>query len=109
MSNESAAARQLSQATERLEALLVSALGARHEAVTDWAAVKFALRDAARYRWLTAHAFVGECFTDDGTILEIQNTDRRVPDFVGRRSTVSAAIDAAIAAEIGRTQEAARG
>jgi hypothetical protein len=106
LNERSPAARQLPEATERLESLLVSALDARHEAISDWAAIKFALRDAARYRWLTEHAFIGECFTEDGTILDIQNTDRRVPDSVGKRATVSAAIDAAIDDEIGRTQEA---
>ena len=52
-------------------------------------------RDAARYRWLTRHAFIGECFTENGTVLEVQNTDRRVPI----NGAVNDAIDAAIAAE----------
>lgn len=51
-----------------------------------------ALREkAARYDWLTAHAYIGECFTDDGVALEVQNTDRRVPI----DGPVDAAIDAA--------------
>ena len=50
-------------------------------------------RDAERFRWLIEFAFVSECFTDDGTILKIQNTDRRVI----KGGSVREAIDAAIA------------
>lgn len=50
--------------------------------------------DARRYRWLTKHAYIGECFTDNGVFLEVQNTDRRVPI----DGSVDAAIDAAITA-----------
>jgi hypothetical protein len=56
-------------------------------------------REAARYRWLTKNAFIGECYTDSGTILEVMNCDRRVPDEVGECCNVGEAIDAAIAAE----------
>lgn len=59
-------------------------------------------REAARYRWLTQHAYIGPCFTDQvesGVILEVGGCDRRVPDEVGEYTDVGAAIDAAIAAE----------
>ena len=56
-------------------------------------------RDAARYRWLTQDAHIGECFTDRGVVLEICGTDREIPVLHERatdRDEVNAAIDAAI-------------
>ncbi|AXE37160.1 hypothetical protein [Chromobacterium phragmitis] len=56
-------------------------------------------RDAARYRWLTQEAYIGECFTDRGVVLEIRGTDREIPVFHERatdREEVDAAIDAAM-------------
>ncbi|MCD0492289.1 ead/Ea22-like family protein [Chromobacterium violaceum] len=56
-------------------------------------------RDAARYRWLTQDAYVGECFTERGGVLEICGTDREVPVLHERstdRDEVDAAIDAAL-------------
>ncbi|WP_148716456.1 hypothetical protein [Chitinolyticbacter meiyuanensis] len=60
--------------------------------------------DAARYRWLTQYAYVGECYTEVGMVLEIQNCDREVPSIgsgacLQGRERVAAAIDAAIAQE----------
>jgi hypothetical protein len=59
-------------------------------------------RDAARYRWLTKDAYIGECYTDQvpsGVILEVHGVERRVPDEVGEFCDVGEAIDAAMAAE----------
>ncbi|QND84549.1 Uncharacterized protein ChrSV_2323 [Chromobacterium vaccinii] len=56
-------------------------------------------RDAARYRWLTQDAHIGECFTDRGVVLEICGTDREIPVLHERatdRDEVDAAIDAAM-------------
>ncbi|AXE32745.1 hypothetical protein DK842_17730 [Chromobacterium phragmitis] len=56
-------------------------------------------RVAARYRWLTQDAYIGECFTDRGVVLEICGTDREIPVFHERatdREEVDAAIDAAM-------------
>ena len=49
-------------------------------------------KDAERYRWLTKGAYIGECFTDAGTILEVHGTDKCVPIY----GSVDEAIDAAI-------------
>ncbi len=49
-------------------------------------------KDSDRYRWLTEHAYIGECFTEKGPILEVQNVEREVPI----DDTVDAAIDAAM-------------
>ncbi|WP_337881847.1 hypothetical protein [Chromobacterium haemolyticum] len=56
-------------------------------------------QDAARYRWLTQDAYIGECFTERGTVLEICGTDREIPVYHERstdRDEVDAAIDAAM-------------
>lgn len=56
-------------------------------------------QDAARYRWLTQDAYIGECFTERGTVLEICGTDREIPVHHERstdRDEVDAAIDAAM-------------
>lgn len=56
-------------------------------------------KDAARYRWLTQDAYIGECFTERGTVLEICGTDREIPVYHERstdRDEVDAAIDAAM-------------
>ncbi|MDR6447432.1 hypothetical protein J2794_003548 [Paraburkholderia terricola] len=63
-------------------------LAKRQVALTDDA------RDAARYRWLTKHAYVGECNTYEGAVLEVFGTGRRV----AKRGSIGEAIDAAIAA-----------
>jgi hypothetical protein len=73
-------------------------LGAAPSPITDAPAIqpeaeKADAVDAKRYRWLTAHAYIGECFIEEGVVLEVQNTDRRVPI----SGSVDAAIDAAIA------------
>lgn len=59
-------------------------------------------KDAERYQWLTQHAYIGECGTDKGKVLEVCNTDREVPsiEYPGYgKERVNAAIDAAIARE----------
>lgn len=61
-------------------------------------------RDAERYRWLTKHAYIGDCYTEDGVIKQVCNTDREVP--AGEwsslnKGSVGEAIDAAIAAQKG--------
>ncbi|WP_406850075.1 ead/Ea22-like family protein [Chromobacterium phragmitis] len=56
-------------------------------------------QDAARYRWLTQDAHIGECFTEQGIVLEICGTDREIPILHERatdRDEVDAAIDAAM-------------
>lgn len=50
--------------------------------------------DAERYRWLTKHAYIGECFTDSGTVYEVHNCDRMVPI----KGSIDDAIDAAMLA-----------
>ncbi|MGY8624274.1 ead/Ea22-like family protein [Chromobacterium violaceum] len=65
-------------------------------------------RDAARYRWLTQDAYIGECFTDRGVVLEICGTDREIPVFHERatdREEVDAAIDAALMESNALTQD----
>ena len=37
------------------------------------------LKDSDRLDWILHHAYVSECFTDHGTVLEIAGTDRQVP------------------------------
>ena len=63
------------------------------------AMLEAAQKDAARYRWLTEHAYIGECFTEQGRRLEVNNCDRQVPmreyDGYGR-GKVDEAIDAAM-------------
>jgi hypothetical protein len=61
-------------------------------------------QDAARYRWLTKYAHIGECFTDAGTILEVHGCDRQVPDgYLWKQ--VDEAIDAAMKADYARGVE----
>lgn len=82
----------------------VKTLGKMHDRI---AALEAAER---RYLWLTRHAYIGDCFTDEGTILEVQNMNSRVPI----AGDVDRAIDAAIAAEtahgvLGRDSEPVSG
>ncbi|TFL14183.1 hypothetical protein CSC67_08505 [Pusillimonas caeni] len=62
------------------------------QAVLQSPEVQTLRRKSARYDWLTRNAYIGECYTHEGTILEVQGTDRQVPI----DSTVDAAIDAAM-------------
>ncbi|MGE5650911.1 MAG: hypothetical protein ACM34A_12010 [Bacillota bacterium] len=52
-------------------------------------------RDAARYRWLTEHAYIKRCLTERGEIFLVGNVERKVP-VDDSYPSVSAAIDAAM-------------
>jgi hypothetical protein len=84
-----AAGDRLRAETEYLSWLPIKAAGAApSQAPSD-------AQDAARYRWLTKYANIGECFTDAGTILEVHGCDRQVPDgYLWKQ--VDEAIDAAM-------------
>jgi len=72
---------------------LVARMREAEQRAAELEAENAALRaDAERYRWLTKHAFICKCHTDDGVILQVHNTDRAVPI----SGPVDAAIDAAI-------------
>jgi hypothetical protein len=76
---------QLSQAEDRLQQLPVESLGASHPALADWAVVKFAIRDARRFRESAAAPDGMKLASDAGAAPpdEAQRFER-----VGRRSRI---------------------
>ena len=54
------------EAMARIEELVVTALGTRHPAIDDLAQIKFALRDAKRWRRLQTERYGGTLLLKDG-------------------------------------------
>lgn len=86
---------QLTTASERLERLLLEALGPRHDAIQDWAVVRFAIRDAARYRWLSSR-LIGADFdwNESGTSALVFEWPADVPVRAGCSENVDAGMAA---------------
>lgn len=80
----------LTEASQRIEQLLVQALGARHPAIDDWAQIRFALRTADRY----SHLRDAGCSLSAGEdVLTGEALDRRIDSEMaqGREAAPAAA------------------